>query len=69
MKRSEMVLRIATMSVLSKIKLKDEKPEDERVTASAILDLVEKRGMKPPQRNADLESSNGYAQLWEWNKE
>lgn len=48
MKRSEMVLRIATLITLGEITPKGEKPENRKVTADKILALVEKLGMEPP---------------------
>ena len=50
MKRSEMVLRIATMITLGGIAPRGQKPEDNKVTANKILTLVEKLGMLPPER-------------------
>lgn len=72
MKRSEVVKLIAEdfkkMDFLSFEE--DPLPMDTYLNdADAILSKLEDLGMLPPQRNADLESRNGYAQVWEWEKE
>lgn len=63
MKRSEMI-----KIILSEIPGDEYWGPDEGV-AQRVLDAIERAGMLPPQRNADKESSYGYAQVWEWEKE
>lgn len=50
--------------------IEEEYPEDlQEKVAGDILTAIEEAGILPPQRDADLRSSYGYAQIWEWSKE
>ena len=68
MKRSEVVLKMARYYNMKSVMV-EYGYIDAMEFCSLLLQLTEEMGMLPPRRNADLKSSYGYAQIYEWEKE
>ena len=64
MRRSAMIEEI-----VKALRVEYEMADEHRDYAEVALKTVETFGMLPPQRDADLKSSYGYAQKWTWNEE
>jgi len=64
MKRSEMI------KLMNDTYIKfDTKMSTTRDKMSLILEEMEKVGILPPCRDADVKSEYGYARIWKWSKE